>query len=133
MAKKRIYYHEFRRALDNSPLKPVYLFTGAEVFLKEEGVQVLLDKALSPEERSLNLESLYAGSDVSGRDLVERAQTLPFMGEKRVIIVRQAEKWKAQDLAALLGYLQDPAPTTLLILSSQEERLTQASWRQVAR
>jgi DNA polymerase III subunit delta len=132
VAKKRIYYTEFRRGLDSGSVKPIYFFTGVETFLKEEGIQTIIDKVLPPEERSLNFESVYAGTDVSGQEVKERASTLPFMSEHRVILVRQAEKWRAADLNALDAYGKDPAPTTVLIISSQEERLKQANWKNFA-
>ncbi|MEW6516112.1 MAG: DNA polymerase III subunit delta [candidate division FCPU426 bacterium] len=132
MAKKRIYYSEFRRGLDQEALRPAYLFTGAEAFLKEEGATALVDRALAGGDRSLNLETVYAGSDVSGREVLERALTLPFLAEHRVLVVRQAEKWHAADVKALEEYLARPSPATVLILVSQDERLTQAYWKSAA-
>ncbi len=129
MPKKRIYYSEFRRALDQGPLKPVYFFTGAESFLKDQGLRAVVEKALPPAERSLNLEMLYAGTDVSGREVRERALTLPFLAERRVLVVRQAEKWNATDLAALGDYCDNPSPASVLIILSQEERLKQVHWK----
>ncbi len=128
MAKKRIYYNEFRRTLDTEPIKPVYLFTGAEAFLQEQGVQAVIDKALEPAERQMNLEILYAGTDVGGRQLVERAETLPFLGQRRVLVVRQAEKWKTADVDAMTQYARSPAPTAVVILASSEERLKTQPW-----
>ncbi|MCD4813601.1 DNA polymerase III subunit delta [bacterium] len=132
MAKKRIYYTEFRRDLERKGVNPVYFFTGAESFLKEEGIRAIVDKSISPEDRSMNFESLYAGTDVSGREIVARASTLPFMAERRVLVVRQAEKWRAGDLTALMTYLADPSPAAVLIISSAEERIKQANWKAAA-
>ncbi|MCK5218053.1 DNA polymerase III subunit delta [bacterium] len=132
MPKKRIYYNEFRRGLDSEPVKPVYLFTGAEAFLKEQGIHAILGKVLEPSDRSLNLECLYAGTDVSGREVGSRALTLPFLAASRVLVVRQAEKWRSADLADLAGYVEKPSLSTVLIISSQEERIKQAYWRALA-
>ena len=132
MPKKRIYYNEFKRALESGAVKPVYLFTGAEVFLKEQGIKAIVDKALEPADRSLNLEYLYAGTDVSGREVVSRALTLPFLAGHRVLVVRQAEKWSSGDLADLAGYVGKPCLSTVLIISSQEERIKPAYWKALA-
>lgn len=129
MPKKRIYYNEFRRALDSEPVKPVYLFTGAETFLKEQGIQAIVDKVLKPSDRSLNLECLYAGTDVSGREVGSRALTLPFLAASRMLVVRQAEKWRSADLADLADYVGKPCLSTVLIISSQEERIKQVYWK----
>ncbi|MBN1595612.1 DNA polymerase III subunit delta [candidate division FCPU426 bacterium] len=132
MAKKRIYYTEFRRHLDSEELKTFYLFTGAEVFLKEEGVRAIVDKALPAPERSMNLETLYADTDVSGREASDRALTLPFCAARRVILVRQADKWRQADVNALLAYARNPSLSTVVILVSQEERLKQSHWKALA-
>jgi DNA polymerase III subunit delta len=132
VAKKRIYYADFRRGLEQEPLRPAYLFTGAEAFLKEEAAAALVEKALATGDRSLNLETVYAGSDVSGREALDRALTLPFLAEHRVLVVRQAEKWHAADVKAMESYLDRPSPATVLVLISQDERLTQAHWKSVA-
>jgi len=132
VAKKRIYYPEFRRALENEAAKPVYLFTGAEDFLKEQGVKAIIDKALPPAERSMNLEFVYAGTDVTGQEVKERSLTLPFFTAGRVIVVRQAEKWRAGDLAAIADYSRDPSPSTVLVIVSQDERVKTEAWKALA-
>ncbi len=46
--------------------------------------------------------------------IIETAQSLPFMSERRVIVVRRTEAYPASALATLIPYLQDPCPTTCL-------------------
>lgn len=132
MAKKRIYYNEFRRLLNAEPVRPVYLFTGAEPFLKEQAVRAIIDKVLDPSERQMNLEILYAGTDISGQTIVERAQTLPFLGQQRVLIIRQAEKLRTSDLDKILSYAAMPVDSSVLVLVNQEERVKLASWKKIA-
>lgn len=132
MPRPRLYYAEFRRRLDTDPLPPAFLFTGAEAYLQEEGLRAVLDKALPPADRSLNLEVLYAGAEVTGQEVGDRAQTLPFLGERRVLLVRQVERWRAADLSHLSRYLSRPSPSTLLLLSSGEERLRSTEWTRFA-
>ncbi len=132
MPRPRLYYAEFRRRLAAEPLQPAYLITGAEGYLQEEGLRAILDKALPPADRSLNLEVLYAGGDVTGQEVGDRAQTLPFLGERRVLLVRQVEKWRAADLESLSRYLARPSASTVLLLSSGEERLRSADWTRFA-
>lgn len=132
MQKRRTYYSDFRRGLESEGLRPAYCFSGAEPFLKEQGVRAIVDKALPLEARSLNLEMVYAGSDVTGQETRERALTLPFLAERRVVVVRQADKWRATDLAALEPYLDDPAPSTVLVLVLLEERIKTEAWKRLA-
>ncbi|MDP4200411.1 MAG: DNA polymerase III subunit delta [Bacteroidota bacterium] len=71
---------------------PVYVFHGEEDFLRSE----LLHEAptlLVPDEatRSFNFDQLYA-SDVSLSDVITMASGYPMMAERRVVIVREAER-----------------------------------------
>jgi len=101
------------RTLQKGRLDPVYLFYGPGEFLMER----ILDriKALVPEgTRELNLEIVYGGE--TGPDkILEHARTLPFLAERRLIIVRRTETFSAEGLARFLPYFQSPSLSTCLI------------------
>lgn len=59
----------------------------------------------------------YAGDDYELGAAVDAAQTLPFLTDRRIVVVRNLGRFgKAADLAPVLAYLEDPAPTTSLVL-----------------
>ena len=59
----------------------------------------------------------YAGDEYELGAAVDAAQTLPFLTDRRIVVVRNLARFsKLDELAPLLGYLADPSPTTALVL-----------------
>jgi DNA polymerase III subunit delta len=108
--------------------KPVYVFHGEEEFLRSE----LLHTAPAlfvPDEgtRSFNFDLLY-GAETNLQNVLSLAQSYPVMADRRLLIVREADKiMKAKTAAAakskkgaksedlLANYLASPQPETVLI------------------
>ena len=66
----------------------LHLFVGEEDLLIEEGVDALIAQTLPPESRALNLDVVNAGSTPVA-DLITRLDTLPFFGDRRVVVGRR--------------------------------------------
>lgn len=87
-----------------------------EPLLAERAVERLLDAYLDPSLKDLAYSAFYADENDPG-EIVLEAQTLPFVAERRVVLVRNAEHYKAESAARpLLEYLEAPNESTLLIL-----------------
>jgi DNA polymerase-3 subunit delta len=113
---------------------PVYVFHGEEEFLRNELIHQAAD-LLVPDEstRSFNFDLLY-GADTSVAQIISVAQGYPMMAERRVVIVREAEKVlrtkpagattsrkkKSADQDPLLAYLERPNPDCVLIFDTQK-------------
>lgn len=100
---------------------PLYLFYGEEDFLIREAVDLIVQKVVDPGTRDFNFNTLYC-REASVSDIIGIAQTLPFMAEKRLIIARDIDAFKAGDLEALIPYLMDPSPSTCLIMLSNQRK-----------
>jgi DNA polymerase-3 subunit delta len=50
--------------------------------------------------------------------------TPPFLGERRVVVLRDAGRFSTEELRPLLVYLEDPLPTTALIVAAGGGRLS---------
>ena len=76
---------KFNEALRNGDLRRVYLLCGEQAYLRLQNRDKLI-KVLMGDGDSMNL-SRYSGSDVTARELIEMAQTLPFFADRRVIVL----------------------------------------------
>lgn len=95
-----------------SKISPVYLFTGEESYL----VDICLNKIeqfLAVDD--LNKEVFYA-TESSAEDILNAVQTLPFLSERRVVIVKSVNKMKAVDAERITDYLSNVIETACLIL-----------------
>ncbi len=109
---------ELDKQLKTGNLLPVYFLFGEETFLSDRAVRRIMEQAIDPAMQDFNL-NIYFGADCSGAEIIETAQTLPMFSNRRLVVVRQADKLPddAQELL-LKSYLADPAPDTVLLFQA---------------
>ncbi|MDM8006114.1 MAG: DNA polymerase III subunit delta [Phycisphaerae bacterium] len=95
----------------------IYVVSGPEVFLKQEAIQTVVRRVMGNADRSLSL-SEYDGTlaGVALADVLDDARTLPFLAEKRLVMVRDADSFITRYRAELEEYLDDPSPYGVLLL-----------------
>ncbi|MCW2278120.1 DNA polymerase III subunit delta [Heliophilum fasciatum] len=79
-------YQGFKAALDRGLLAPVYILTGEDPFLLQELYGRLTAWFLAMPSGDFNFDRLEG--DTSAEALTELAQTPPFLGERRLVVVR---------------------------------------------
>ena len=92
------------REIQADKVLPVYLLCGEESFLIEGTLKQMLDHLLPPETRDFNLTFLD-GTDITTREILSQVDLYPVMAKWRVVVVRDAPFFKAQ---------QRTTPITLL-------------------
>ncbi len=114
-------YVDLMRSLKQGSILPLYLFFGEEEFLIQEALDLLVRRVVNPDVRDFNFSLIYC-RDTSASELVALAQTLPFLTEKRLVIAKEIDAFKAADLEELIPYLNNPSPSTCLVLVSNQAR-----------
>lgn len=94
------------------------MLLGEEEWLAEEALRSLVDAALAPGERDLNLDVLDAADTPVG-EILTRCETLPFFGSRRVVVLRRLERLRPADQDQLADYLDHGPPPSLLILLAE--------------
>ncbi|MDH3495288.1 MAG: DNA polymerase III subunit delta [Gemmatimonadota bacterium] len=105
-------------ALKRGDVQPVYYLTGPEELLKDELVAAIVGRVLDATTRDFNLDVRAAG-DIDGEALHALVETPPMLAERRVVVVRGIDQWRknARVREVLTRYLDQPSPTTVLILT----------------
>lgn len=106
------------KSLEKAQISPVYLFTGEDLFRKKE----LTDKiiaAVQPDD--FNCFSCPAEKADMG-EVLALANTAPVFSQRRVVILTGIEKLRKTPKEALLRYLENPLPTTVLILTHNDSK-----------
>ncbi|WP_404458690.1 DNA polymerase III subunit delta [Sutcliffiella horikoshii] len=109
---------------------PIYLLLGTEAFLMKEIRDSIIEHALDEEEHDFNL-SFYDMEEQPVDIAIEDAETLPFMGERRVVVLLNpffltAEKSKSKvehNTDRFLAYIQEAAPYTIFVIQASYEKL----------
>lgn len=107
--------------------KPHYLFTGQEDFLIEQAVQKAIHHWLGESPDPLSIDRLDA--DVQSlEDILQSAQTVPFFGGDRVLIVQNAGQLTAKEQEPLAQTLRALSPEThVLFIWGKEWRRDDAN------
>jgi DNA polymerase III, delta subunit len=98
-------------------LLPLYYFYGEEEYLKNKAVNLVSERLGEKINRGLNFE-VFAGSSTPIATLLDHARTIPFLGGRKIILVKEAEKIPAEEQKRLFLYLESPGKKTTLILTS---------------
>jgi len=94
----------------------IHLVKGADDVLREEAVTTLVEELVGDADRSLLVDE-FAGADYELSAAVDAAQTLPFLTERRIVVIRHAARFGNAELQApLLTYLAEPVESTDLVL-----------------
>ena len=76
---------QLNEQLAQQDFRSIYLICGEQSYLRLQNKEKLV-KALLGDGDAMNL-SRYSGSDVTAREIIEMAQTLPFFADRRVIVL----------------------------------------------
>jgi DNA polymerase III delta subunit len=98
-----------------SELKPVYLLHGSDRPKIARAVRRLRDRMGDDATEHLDAR------EATGVDAVAACNAMGlFVGEGRLVIVDEVERWKAADVKEVAAYLASPAPATVLALVAVE-------------
>ena len=79
---------QLNEGLAKGEFRRVYLLCGEQAYLRLQNRDKLV-KALLGDGDAMNL-SRYSGSDLSARDVIDMAQTLPFFADRRVVVIEKS-------------------------------------------
>ena len=94
-------YEQLFKDLKAGSVRPVYLFFGPEQLVKQSALEALQKKLLPAGLEALN-HTLFDGA-AAAREIIEAAETLPMMCERRLVVVRDwapLKSGKARDEGA---------------------------------
>lgn len=104
------------RALKDG-IEPVYIVLGTAAPLVEQA-RIAVEAAVRP---SIGLPAFnhgrYRGSDPGAEAAFVAARTLPMMADRRLVELRDLELAPSEVFEALVAYLADPCPTTVLLVT----------------
>lgn len=98
--------------IKNKSYKDIYLLYGDEAYLRESYRRALVNALTVPSD-TLNY-ARFSGDAVTAQEVVSLAATLPFMAEKRVVVVKDSGFFK-NSCDELSEYLKAPSHDTVLI------------------
>lgn len=104
-------------------LDPIYVITSDHPILVDRALAAVRDAAVPPAMRAWNYDVVEGKA--SAQRILNACQTLPMMGARRMVFVRDLALMAADELAGLVPYLDAPSPSTVLFMvtSKLDKRL----------
>lgn len=107
------------KELKSGKYRPAYLLAGDEPYFIDQIADYAQTRIIPTAEQDFNLMVVY-GKDTNARAVVESCRQFPFMGERKLVLVREAQD--IRDWEVLDAYLKNPVPTTVLILAFKNKK-----------
>ena len=94
----------------------VYVIAGQESSLVDAECDKLLGELIEPEQRAVGLLNADP-AEVSASRVLEELRTVPFLTDKRVVLVKSADKFVCENRELLEKYFDKPCSTGILVLT----------------
>lgn len=111
------YMQRINEDINNGKFRQMYLLYGEERYLKRQ-YREKLKKALCTDGDQMNVQ-VYEGKDQNIGEIIDLAETLPFLAERRVIFLDNSGLFKAGG-EKLAEYLEHPNETTFFVFTENE-------------
>ncbi len=126
--------YDIKKQLKENNMSNCYLFYGSEDYLKQFYVNKICDKFITPGSETFALRK-YDGKENSLDEVLEGAESMPFMSEYCVVVARDfnLDTFGNDQKEHLLSYLQNPVDTSIVIfwMDSIEVQPKNAKWKWV--
>jgi DNA polymerase-3 subunit delta len=101
--------------LDRPRLKPLYVISGDEDLLRRLVLQAIRRVVLGSDDDGLSY-SAHAGDKATFAAVMDELQTIPFLGERRLVVVENADPFVTRHRAALEKAVADLPSAGVLVL-----------------
>ncbi len=109
---------EFHRRLQNNRIAPLYLFEGAEKYLRDEALKKLADASIDQSVRDFNFEKI---SVLQGNldEALGLARQFPMISPRRMLVIAGFEAINDEKQIELLkDYIRAPSETSVVVFVS---------------
>ena len=113
---------------DRLPL--VIAVCGQETFLKLQAINEITERVLGGMDRGLAL-SEHDGQSARLADVLDDLRTLPFLSERRLVLLRDADDFISEYRSQLETYLEHPTPTGVLLMECRSFPATTRLYKRV--
>ncbi len=100
--------------------KSIYWLEGEESFFIDKVVNYAEHNILSESESGFNL-SVFYGKDAEWATVVNACMRYPMFAERQVVLLKEAQQMR--DIEKLEGYIENPLPSTVFVVSYKEKKV----------
>lgn len=121
MAAPALTYTQLHRSLaSRKDIRNIYIIHGEEGYYIDrltEDITGLVDE----DDRDFNLTVLY-GADSDANKVMDAARRYPMMADRQVVVLKEAQAMRADQVNRLADYMRSPADFTVLAIVFRGDR-----------
>lgn len=109
--------------IKNRDFLPIYFFHGEEAYFIDAAVKALENDVITEDEKAFNQTVVY-GKDTNYNEILALARQYPMMGDKQLIVVKEAQELKLNEEESKLleNYAENPVESTILVLAHKHKK-----------
>lgn len=112
-------YTALIKEIEKGLFSPIYLFYGQETYLIEEATEKIFRLYVDPNFKDFSYRLLYADEE-SLSVIIDEAKTLPFMGNKKILVIKNIDRVKKEDDEIIINYCLNPSQSSCVIFTGEE-------------
>lgn len=113
-------HQQILQDLKKGNYQPIYFLHGEESYFIDVIVDYIDAHVLDEGQKAFNHTVLY-GKETDHKTVVDVARRFPMIAPYQVVLLKEAQEMKS--LKDLLTYVQNPAPTTILVIAHKHKKL----------
>jgi len=134
MAVKResVTFTALSNEIKGGKFRNIYVLQGEEPYFIDRLQQLIIDTALTEDQRDFNL-SLFYGNTANVREVISTCRQYPTFSQNKVVVLREAQLIAKQpghknDLDLFSSYAEIPLPSTILVICHKGATLKSKSF-----
>ncbi|MDF0667777.1 MAG: DNA polymerase III subunit delta [Nitrospira sp.] len=112
-------YVQLESTLKQGGAGSLYLVVGEEDLLRDSALAAIKRAAIGSEGDEFNYELFY-GDEARGTEIRDSVSAVPVFAERRLVVVKGAEKLTARESDLLLDHVENPVESTTLVFVSSK-------------
>lgn len=116
----KLSYIQIANDIKKGIFAPIYVLMGEESYYIDTLSEMIVDKALTDDEKEFNLTVAY-GMDTDIQGLISTCKRYPAMSKYQVVVLREAQNCDNIDM--LQYYAQKPLSSTILIICNKHSNI----------
>lgn len=105
-------FQELKKSLSKS-IDNLYFIKGEDAFLRQKSIEMIENSAVNF--RDLNIQC-FDDENTNINNIVDACRSLPMLDKHRVVVLKDINIKKQEDLKPILDYIKKPTPSTILII-----------------
>ncbi len=116
-------FHSVLKEIEQGKFSPIYVIFGEELYFSDKLIKALEDNVVDASAKDFNYTLLYGSRELKAIEIEPLIRAYPMMSDKRLIIIKDANKISENELAALTPIFEAPLQTSVIALIFNQSKL----------